>query len=127
MARTNRTGRTGALLALGRALRGSLRPGEPGLLDRVKALPGFVGDTLRGDYPGSSRRRLGLLALALLYVVSPVDLIPEALFPVVGLADDAVVVAWLAGQLLGETDSYLRWQRAGGRRSRVVPGQVVDG
>lgn len=30
--------------------------------------------------------------LAMVYVLSPVDLIPEAFIPVVGIADDAVVV-----------------------------------
>jgi uncharacterized membrane protein YkvA (DUF1232 family) len=30
--------------------------------------------------------------LALIYVLSPIDLIPEALIPVVGYADDVVIV-----------------------------------
>jgi hypothetical protein len=44
-------------------------------------------------------------------VLSPVDLVPEAVLPFIGLADDAMVVAWLAAQLLGETDGFLRWER----------------
>ena len=42
--------------------------------------------------------RVAMMALATAYVISPIDLIPEAIFLVFGLADDAVVVAWLAGR-----------------------------
>ena len=35
---------------------------------------------------------------------------------------DALVVAWLAGTVLSETDAYLTWE---GSRGRVIPGRVV--
>ena len=37
------------------------------------------------------RRVKGLLALAILYLVSPIDLIPDTI-PLVGILDDAVIV-----------------------------------
>jgi uncharacterized membrane protein YkvA (DUF1232 family) len=131
-----RSGRVKTIAALAKALRSAARPGEPGLGDRVQAVPRWVGATLSGDYPGTKRARLLTLGAGLLYLVSPIDLMPEALLPVLGLADDAMVVAWLAGQLLGETDDFLRWEReraesgGGSRRGRpagedVVPGHVV--
>jgi hypothetical protein len=37
--------------------------------------------------------------------------VPELLFNVFGLGDDAVVALWLAGAFLVETERYLGWQR----------------
>ena len=129
--------RTAALMGLVRALRGGARAGGPGLGERLLSVPRLVRSTWRGDYAGITRGRLAALSAALLYVVSPFDLVPEAVLPLVGLADDAVVLAWVAGALLRETDSFLRWERSGaqpGRRrgkrrpadqTNVVRGQVV--
>ena len=47
------------------------------------------------------------------YIVSPIDLIPEAVAPVLGLADDALVLSWLATRLVEETEAFLAWEQAG--------------
>jgi uncharacterized membrane protein YkvA (DUF1232 family) len=57
-----------------------------------------------------------------LYIVSPVDLIPEIVVPVLGLGDDALVAAWLAGVVLSETDAFLGWEK---ERADVVIGEVI--
>jgi uncharacterized membrane protein YkvA (DUF1232 family) len=86
--------------------------------------------TLRGRYRGTSPGQLGVLALGLVYVVSPIDLLPDFL-PLIGIADDAVVATWVVGRLLMETADFLRWERAGapgattGRSGPVIPGHVV--
>jgi uncharacterized membrane protein YkvA (DUF1232 family) len=64
-----------------------------------------------GQYPERSRGRLGLILLALAYLVSPIDLMPEAFLSLVGLVDDAVVALWLGGAFLAETDRFLEWER----------------
>jgi uncharacterized membrane protein YkvA (DUF1232 family) len=48
--------------------------------------------------------------LGLAYLVSPVDLVPEAFLGLIGLGDDAVVALWLAGTFLAETDRFLGWE-----------------
>jgi uncharacterized membrane protein YkvA (DUF1232 family) len=128
-----------ALSTLVRAVRGTLRPGEPGVGQRVRALPRLVMATLAGRYHGTTRSRLGLMALAVLYIVSPLDVLPDVL-PLIGVADDAMVVAWLAGAVLADSGDFLAWERGrrgaargdrGGRgpfdrgRQDVVPGSVV--
>jgi uncharacterized membrane protein YkvA (DUF1232 family) len=93
----------------------------------------MLGAALTGRYPGLDRRRLAVMALAAVYVVSPVDLLPGAVFLLLGVADDALVVTWLAGALLSEADAFLDWEaaRAGpaGRTAAdhpdVVVGEVV--
>ncbi len=76
----------------------------------------------RGEYDGLTTSRAGLMALAAVYVVSPIDLVPEGLLLLLGLADDAVVVAWLAGALLDETERFIAWEKA---RQNVINGQVL--
>ena len=72
---------------------------------------------MSGKYAELGRGRLAMLALALAYLVSPVDLVPEALLGLLGLGDDAVVALWLGGAVLVETDRFLDWER---RQPHVV-------
>jgi uncharacterized membrane protein YkvA (DUF1232 family) len=104
--------RLGAFRTIVTALRTAMRPGSPGLGERFGSLPRLLRATVRGDYRGSTRGRLFMMAAALAYVVSPIDVVPEAFLSVLGLADDAVVVSWLAAAFINETESYLRWERS---------------
>ena len=53
-----------------------------------------------------------VLAIAVAgYALSPVDLIPELVLPLIGLGDDAVVIGWIAVALINETESFLSWER----------------
>jgi uncharacterized membrane protein YkvA (DUF1232 family) len=113
-----RLGRRAALAALWSALRASR--GGPSLGDRIGAFPRMVGATLRGRYDGKGRL-LGMLVAAV-YILSPVDFVPELFLSVFGLIDDGVVVVWLAGAVLSETERFLVWES--GRRPRVVPGRA---
>src|SRR4051794_2712691 len=92
--------RTAALAALGKALMSSRR-GGPTMGQRLLALPRMFAATATGRYDG--RLRLLLVTAATLYVVSPVDFVPEAFLGIFGLADDAVMITWLAGAVLAET------------------------
>ncbi|OLT21131.1 hypothetical protein BJF78_08810 [Pseudonocardia sp. CNS-139] len=111
--------RIAAFQALWRAITQARRAGAPGLLDRVRALPRMVRASFRGGYPQVSRGRLALIVLALAYLVSPVDIVPEAFLALLGLTDDAVVALWLGGAFLAETERYLAWER---EQPKVVDG-----
>lgn len=119
---TAKTVRWGVFRSLAAAFRTATRPGTPGVGTRLAALPRLVWATIRGQYVGTSRARLTGIALALLYVISPIDLLPELVLPLVGLADDAVVIGWIAASLINETESFLGWE---GDRDRTVRGHVV--
>jgi uncharacterized membrane protein YkvA (DUF1232 family) len=108
-------------------VRASARPGAPGLSERATAVPRLVRATLDGSYTGTTSKRLALVAAALAYVVSPIDLVPELLLPVVGAADDAVVIGWAIKAFVEETDRYLTWELGQGvrPRPRTVPGSVA--
>ena len=112
MARTLK--RTAAFTALGRALLSGVR-GGPSIGARLAALPRMLKASAKGEYDGGMR--VVMMAAATAYVVSPVDFIPEAMFLVFGLVDDAVMVTWLAGSILSETERFLEWEK---ERARVV-------
>ena len=103
--------RVAAFSALWRVVAQSRGPGAPGVGERVRAIPRMLHGAFRGRYMELSRGRLALIVLALAYLVSPVDLVPEAFLPLVGLVDDAVVALWLGGAFLAETDRFLAWER----------------
>jgi uncharacterized membrane protein YkvA (DUF1232 family) len=101
-------------------VRATTQPGAPSLASRIQAVPRLVRATLSGRYLGTTRGRLGLLAGAVAYIVSPVDLVPEAALPVLGTVDDAVVISWAIKTLVEETDRFLAWE-AGEGRGKVIP------
>jgi uncharacterized membrane protein YkvA (DUF1232 family) len=100
--------RTAAFTALARALMSGAR-GGPSVSKRLAALPRMMKATARGEYDGGMR--VALMAAATAYIVSPIDLIPEAFFLIFGLADDAVMITWLAGSVLSETGRFLEWEK----------------
>lgn len=130
-----RSTRTASVVGLARALRAATRPGEPDLKEHLGCVPRLVRSIMLGEYHGTTRARLGTVAMGVVYVVSPIDLVPEMFLPFVGLADDALVLGWVVRRVLGETGDFLRWERSrpgaprtGGATPAaddVVPGHVV--
>jgi uncharacterized membrane protein YkvA (DUF1232 family) len=86
--------------------------GPTGFGARLASIPRLVRDVLSGRYDGLSKGRLALMVLAVLYVLSPVDLLPEGFLPLVGLADDAAVAAWIVAAIFGATTAYRSWETA---------------
>ena len=101
-----------AVTAMGRAVRAGSQPGTPSLLERVRLLPAMLADSLAGRFPALSRLRLGMLLLGVLYVVSPVDLVPESALLLLGLTDDVLVAGWVVATALDAAGEYAVWRRA---------------
>jgi len=71
------------------------------------------------DYWNGSYRRvpfwaIGASVFALLYVLAPIDLVPDVI-PVIGVVDDAAVVSVCLALLHQEIGRYVAW-RDGGRK-----------
>jgi uncharacterized membrane protein YkvA (DUF1232 family) len=119
----------GRKAAAAAAAAAAMSDGPTGFMARVGSIPRMVRDVLRGDFDGLSRGRLVMMLLAVLYIVSPVDLLPEAILTIPGLADDAAVAAWLVASLLGATSAYRLWENGQVSTAddpRVVPGEVIS-
>jgi uncharacterized membrane protein YkvA (DUF1232 family) len=120
------TGRRSAAYAAAAAA--AAAEGPTGFGSRIALIPRMVRDVLTGRYDGMSRGRLLVMVLAALYIVSPVDLMPEALLTIPGLADDAAVGAWLIASLLGATTAYRAWTNGRVQADphvTVIQGEVI--
>ena len=78
-------------------------------IDDVKLLLSMVKDYWSGDYKEIPYWAIGATVFALLYVLSPIDLIPDVI-PVVGLVDDAAVVALCLYMIEQELHDYSEWK-----------------
>lgn len=90
-------GRAGALTRMGRALR---------------LFVPMCADVIKGRYRPVPWRAIGWMTLAVVYLVSPLDLIPDVLV-LIGVADDAVIVGWLLTRVDAALDDYRRWKGGG--------------
>lgn len=92
------------------------------VLDDGKLLLGLVRDAWQGRYKSVPWWTLSGAAFTLLYVLNPLDLVPDAL-PMIGVLDDAAVIS--AGLVLLEQDlsDYRRWlqETADGNQTGTLP------
>jgi uncharacterized membrane protein YkvA (DUF1232 family) len=102
--------KAGRAAATWHAYREVSRPGSPGLPSRLGALPRMVRAGMTGSYPGLTKGKLAMLGLALVYIVSPIDVVPDFLLGI-GVVDDFGVFLWLMTALLGESGRYVEWER----------------
>ena len=109
------TSRMGLVTMIAQSVRTAVRPGSAGLVERAAAVPRMLSAVARGEYRGTTFSHVALLAAAVAYIVSPLDFMPEALFTVFGLTDDAIVVTWLVAALVNDTEDFLIWERSGTR------------
>ena len=63
-----------------------------------------------GTYRGLSVRTLASMAAGLLYVLSPVDLVPDFI-PGIGLIDDVAVLALLLHALAQDLAAFRAWEQ----------------
>jgi len=102
------------------ALARVIKPGTPSLVRRLAAVPRMVRATMRGEYDGGAR--LAMMAVAGVYILSPVDLVPELFLALLGLVDDAAVAVYFAGALLDETERFLTWEAD---HKRIIDGKAT--
>ncbi|MDR5860552.1 DUF1232 domain-containing protein [Halomonas eurihalina] len=69
-------------------------------------------DVVRGRYRPVPWSAMGWMLLALAYLVSPLDLIPDFVM-LLGLADDVVVVGWLLTKVDRALEDYRLWKEGG--------------
>ncbi|WP_129142108.1 YkvA family protein [Modicisalibacter coralii] len=66
-------------------------------------------DVMRGRYRPVPWPAFGWMALAVVYLVSPLDLIPDFLL-LIGVVDDVVIVGWLLTRVDAALTDYRRWK-----------------
>ena len=75
----------------------------------LKLLFELVNDYRKGEYREIPWTSIAAIIGALLYVLSPIDLIPDFI-PVFGLMDDAAVMALCLRAIDGDLQAYKKWK-----------------
>ncbi|MGM1060194.1 YkvA family protein [Saccharothrix sp. Mg75] len=91
------------------------------VVQRAKALPRLLRERKAYGLPTTT---LATWAFAAVYLVSPIDVLPE-LLPLIGVTDDAGVAVWLLTSLSTAAGQFLNWERSG--RSTPPPEPSEEG
>ena len=65
----------------------------------------------RGEYRNVTESSLVVIVAAIIYLVNPLDLIPDAI-PVLGFLDDATVLALAVRRTRQDLDDFMTWETA---------------
>ncbi len=88
--------------------------GEPvpvgDVIERARALPRLIRAARKGEYGELPKSRMTLWVLAVIYLVSPFDILPD-LLPIIGVTDDAGVAVWLLTSVSTAAGLYLNHER----------------
>ena len=85
----------------------------------MKLLFSMVKDYVNGTYRGVSWVTIAAVVGSLLYIFSPIDLIPDFI-PVLGLTDDAAVLALCLKKIAGDLAKYKTWKRNNDIEYKVI-------
>ena len=89
----------------------SIAQGRGGkLLKDLQLLVRLLKASVSGAYTGLSVHKLVTIVAAILYLISPLDVIPDFI-PVVGYADDAAVIAWVLNSIAEELRDFQSWEQ----------------
>ncbi|TDD58265.1 DUF1232 domain-containing protein [Kribbella antibiotica] len=88
--------------------------GEPvpvgDVIERARALPRLIRAARSGAYGELPKSRMTLWVFALVYLISPIDILPD-LLPVIGVTDDAGVLVWLLTSVSTAAGLYINHER----------------
>ena len=79
--------------------------------DDIKTSFALIRDWFKGSYDKVPARMIVSLAGALIYLVSPLDLIPDWV-PMAGLVDDAAMLAFVFQLSKVDLNAYRKWKRS---------------
>lgn len=96
----------------------SSRRGDQKIMDEIweylQLAARLVQASVRGEYKGLSGKSLTLIIGAILYYVSPIDVVPDFI-PIAGLLDDVSILAFALRSIKGELESFKEWEAQRGR------------
>lgn len=78
------------------------------IIVEISLFVSMLRDHLEGRYKGLSKESIYLMIGALIYIISPIDIIPD--FLLLGYLDDFLIIWYLMKKLSKEIDDYRRWK-----------------
>lgn len=79
--------------------------------ERLQLMINVLRDWVAGDYKEIPKRSLIIVTAALLYFITPVDLVPDFI-PISGYLDDITVLGFVYTQITKDLDQYKAWKEA---------------
>lgn len=76
--------------------------------DKLMLMGAYLSDIARGRYKEYDGKKLVVIVGAIIYVVTPIDLLPDLIPP--GLIDDLSIVAWALKEATDELERYKQWK-----------------
>ncbi len=101
--------------------------GKNGIFAKMPHIIRMVKATKRGEYK-MSKKSLIISSLAIIYVLSPLDIIPDWL-PYIGALDDVALLTLAIPFIMKEVDKFLAWEEEQKKKSNstgIVDAQIVD-
>lgn len=77
--------------------------------ENILLLIDYMSDIVNGNYKGYSVKSLLFVVAAMIYLVSPIDVIPDFIFGI-GLTDDVAVIVFVLREVSFELDKYNKWK-----------------
>jgi len=90
--------------------------------DEINGLFRLVRAWVRRDYKSVPWESVVLALGAIVYFLSPIDLIPDFILGL-GYLDDAAFVAWVVQSIRGDIKEFLAWEAAGGATDGILEGE----
>lgn len=81
--------------------------------ERLLLMINVLRDWVSGEYKEIPKRTVIIVTAALLYFITPVDLIPD-IIPISGYFDDVTVLGFVYAQITKDLDHYKAWKEARG-------------
>lgn len=78
--------------------------------DHLTLIGDYIKDVASGKYKDYNTAHLILIVAGVLYVVSPLDIIPDFLI-VAGLIDDAAIIVWIFNEMNKELTKYKEYTK----------------
>lgn len=77
--------------------------------DKLQLLIDLVKAYTKGEYRNVSKKNILAFTGAILYFISPLDLVPDYIVGL-GIIDDAAVIGFTFKKILGELDEFKKWK-----------------
>lgn len=98
------------------ALQKSNELGKGGIFDQIRdkvyVLGKLVKAYAKGDYREIKTQNLILIVAGLIYLVSPLDFVPDVL-PFVGFTDDVALLVYIVNAISDEITKFEDWEKTG--------------
>ena len=98
--------------------------GLKGIREQLGLLYDYIKDVIQGRYKAYSKSALTLAVAAILYVISPFDILPD-LIPF-GFVDDIAIVTWAIAKLEEELQKYKIGKEALTKTPDTSPSQEIE-